>query len=134
MAFLPRSLIRRKGETAVWRIRQLGARDTVTGHPTITWLSGIFFDPNCFDCDCFVCDSNIKIIRERVTTREVEIAGNRMTKKVITFFTWAPLHKYDQIDYHGDTYEVESVEYRLWLNGQRSFQRAICVEVSLYGK
>jgi len=133
MSLLARSLIRRKGETAVWRRRILGARDAVTGHPAITWMSGIFFDPDCFDCDCFVCDSNIEIIREHINTREETIAGNRMTRKVVAFFTWAPIHKYDQIDYHGDTFEVESVEYRLWLNGERSFQRAIMVEVSLYG-
>jgi len=134
MSLLARSLIRRKGENAVWRIRQLGARSAVTGHPAITWLSGIFFDPDCFDCDCFVCDSNIEIIRERVSTREETIAGNRMTKKVVTFFTWAPIRKYDQIDYQGDTFEVESVEYRLWLNNVRAFQRAIMVETTYYGK
>jgi len=131
MSRLPRSLIRRKGETAVWRIRNLGARSTVTGHPVITWISGVFFDPSCFDCDCFVCDSNIEIIREHISTREVEVAGTRMTRKQISFFTWAPIAKYDQVDYHGETYEVDSVEYRLYLDGYRSFNRAICVEVSL---
>ena len=134
MSRLPRSLIARKGETAVWRVRILGARDAVTGHPAITWMSGLCFDCECFDPDCFLCGYNIPIIRERVSTREVEIAGNKMTKKVVTFFTWAPLHKYDQIDYHGDTFEVESVEYRLWLNEERSFNKAIMVERTLYGK
>jgi len=56
-----------------------------------------------------------------------------MTRKVVVFFTWEPIRKYDQIDYHGDTFEVESVEYRLWLNNERSFNRAVMVEVSLYG-
>lgn len=133
MTYLPRSLIRRKGETAVWRSRQLGARSSVTGYPVITWISGVCFDCDCFDPDCFLCDYNIKIIREHISTREETIAGNRMTRKVVAFFTWAPLHKYDQVDYHGDTFEVESVEYKLWLNGKRSFNRAVMVEVSYYG-
>ena len=127
MSRLPRSLIRRKGEVAVWRIRHLGARSTVTGHPAITWISGVFFDPECFDCDCFVCDSNIEIIREHISTREIE--GTRMTRKQVSFFTWAPINKYDQIDYHGETYEVDSVEYNLYLDGSRAFQRAVMVEV-----
>jgi len=105
----------------------------VTGHPAITWFSGLCFDCDCFDPDCFLCDYNIEIIREHISTREETIAGNRMTRKVVAFFTWAPIRKYDQIDYHGDTFEVESVEYRLWLNNERSFNRAIMVEVSLYG-
>ena len=133
MSRLARSLIARKGETAVWRSRVLGARDAVTGHPTITWISGECFDCDCFDPDCFLCDYEIKIIREHISTREVEVAGTRMTNKVVAFFTWEPIQKYDQIDYHGDTFEVESVEYRLWLNGERSFNRAIMVERTLYG-
>lgn len=133
MALLPRSLIRRKGEVAVWRIRNEGARATASGHPAITWISGIFFDPDCFDCDCFVCDSNIEIIRERVSTREEEVAGTRVTKQVVTFFTWAPIRKYDRIDYNGVTYEVESVEYPVYLHSVRSYQRATMVEVGYYG-
>lgn len=129
MSLLARSLIRRKGETAVWRIRSEGARSTVTGHPVITWISGIFFDCDCFDPDCFVCDSNIEIIREHISTREETIAGTRVTRQIIAFFTWAPLHEGDQIDYHDKTYEVESLEYPLYLNNVRAFQRAIMVEV-----
>jgi len=133
MSRLARSLIARKGETAVWRQRVEGARSSVTGHPAITWLSGDCFDCDCFDPDCFICDYVIKIIREHISTREETIAGTRMTRKVVVFFTWEPIRKYDQIDYHGDTFEVESVEYRLWLNNERSFNRAVMVEVSLYG-
>lgn len=130
MTYLPRSLIRRKGEPAVWRIRQEGARSTITGHPALTWLSGVFFDPACFDCDCFVCDANIEIIVKDITTREETIAGTRMTKKVIKFFTWPRLHKYDQIDYHGETYEVESSESKHHLNGQFAYQDCIMAQVS----
>lgn len=107
----------------------LGARSTVTGHPVITWISGIFFDCSCFDPDCFVCDGNIEIIREHISTREVEVAGTRVTRMQVAFFTWAPIQKYDQIDYHGRTFEVDSAEYRLYLDGTRSFQRAVMVEV-----
>lgn len=133
MSRLARSLIDRKGEPAAWRSRVLGARDSVTGHPAVTWLGGECFDCTCFDPDCFLCDYNINIIREHISTREVEVAGSRMTNKVVAFFTWSPIKKYDQIDYHGDTFEVESVEYRLWLDGERSFCRAIMVEKSYYG-
>ena len=133
MSRLARSLIARKGETAVWRHRVLGVRNAVTGHPAITWMSGVCFDCTCFDPACFLCDYNIEIIREHISTREVEVAGNRMTNKVVAFFTWAPIEKNDEIDYHGDTFEVESVEYRLWLNAERSFNKAIMVEKSFYG-
>ena len=129
MSRLARSLIRRKGEIAVWRIRVEGARNIVTGYPAVTWISGVFFDCDCFDPDCFVCDSNIEIIREHISTREETVAGTRVTRQVVAFFTWAPLHKYDQVDYHGKTFEVESIEYPLYLDGYRSFQRAVMVEV-----
>jgi len=134
MSRLARSLIARKGETAVWRQRSLGVRSGTTGHPAISWIYGVCFDCDCFDPDCFLCDYNIEVIRERVSTREKWIAGNRVTEKVVTFFTWAPIAKYDQIDYHGETFEVESVEYRLYLNGERAFQRAVTVQTSYYGE
>jgi len=101
----------------------------VTGHPAVTWLSGLCFDCSCFDPDCFLCDYVIEIIRQHISTREVEVAGTRMTRKQVSFFTWAPINKYDQIDYHGGTYEVDSVEYNLYLDGSRAFQRAVMVEV-----
>ena len=129
MSRLARSLIRRKGEIAVWRIRVEGARNIVTGYPAVTWISGVFFDCDCFDPDCFVCDSNIEIIREHISTREETVAGTRVTRQVVAFFTWAPIQKYDQIDYHGKTFEVESIEYPLYLDGYRAFQKAIMVEV-----
>lgn len=121
------------GETAIWRSRQLGARSTTTGFPAITWYSGLCFDCGCFDPDCFLCDYVIEVIKDEVSTREVDIGGTRATQKVIRFYTWAPIAKYDQIDYHGETYEVESVESRYYLTGTRAFQRAIMVEKTMYG-
>jgi len=129
MSLLARSLIRRKGEVANWRVRKLGARDVNTGYPAVSWQSGVFFDPSCFDCDCFVCDSQIEIIKEHISTREVEVAGTRMTQQVVAFFTWAPIQKYDQVDYHGIAYEVESAEYPLYLGGTFSHQRAVMAQV-----
>jgi len=133
MSRLAPSFIKRKGETATWRSRVLGSRDSVTGHPAITWISGLCFDCDCFDPDCFLCDYNIEIIKSKISTREVEVAGTRMTRKHIRFFTWAPIKKYDQIYYHGETYEVESVETHYYLNGARSYQDAEMVERSFEG-
>jgi len=121
------------GEPAVWRSRQLGARSAVMGFPVITWVTGVCFDCDCFDPDCFLCDHNIEIIKEHVSTREVEVGDTRLTQRMVKFFTWAPIKKGDQIDYHGEVYEVESVEYRLYLTGQRSYQHAVMAEVSIYG-
>ena len=111
----------------------LGDRLSTTGHPKVTWISGLCFDCTCFDPDCFLCDYNIEIIKSKISTREVEVAGTRMTRKHIRFYTWAPIKKYDQITYHGETYEVESVETHYYLNGQRSYQDAEMVERSFEG-
>lgn len=133
MSRLAPSFIKRKGEEAIWRQRVLGDRDAVTGHPAVTWFSGLCFDCTCFDPDCFLCDYVIEIIKQKISTRELEVAGTRTTRKHIRFYTWAPIQKYDEIDYHRETYVVESVNPHYFLNGQRSFQDAEMVEKSFEG-
>ena len=133
MSRLAPSFIKRMGEPAVWRSRQLGARSAVTGFPVVTWLSGICFDCTCFDPDCFLCDYNIEVLKEIISTREIDVGGTRMTQKVIKFFTWAPIEKDDELDYHGETYVVESVGYDLYLTGAKSYQHCVMVEKSRYG-
>ena len=121
------------GEKAVWRARELGDRNVVTGFPAVTWFSGLCFDCTCFDPDCFLCDYIIEVIKKHVSTREVEVGGTRMTQKVIQFYTWAPINKYDQVDYHGETFEVESVQTIYYLNGLRAYQDCVMVLKSMAG-
>lgn len=133
MSLLAPSFIKRMGEPAIWRNRILSDRAAVTGFPEVTWEVGVCFDCDCFDPDCFLCDHNIEVIKEHISTREAEIGGTRLTQRVVKFFTWAPISKGDEVEYHGETYVVESVEYRLYLTGERSYQHAVMVEKSIYG-
>lgn len=56
-----------------------------------------------------------------------------MTQKAIQFYTWAPINKYDQVDYHGETFEVESVQTIYYLNGLRAYQDCVMIMKSIAG-
>lgn len=130
MTYVPRSFVRRRGETAAWRIKTYGARNAVTGVPAITWVSGVFFAADCFDPDCFVTDGEIEIVKREVSTREVEVAGTRETRKQIKFYTWPRLNVGDQIDVYGETYEVESSRSVYHKNNRYSYSDCVMVEVT----
>ena len=130
MTYVPRSFIRRRGEPANWRIKTYGVRDGTTGFPAITWTSGEFFDPDCFDCDCFVCDSEIEIVKREISTRPVEVAGTRETRKQIKFYTWPKLNVGDQLDVYGETYEVESSRSVYHKNNLYAYSDCVMIQVS----
>jgi hypothetical protein len=130
MTYTARSFIRRRGESAIWRIKQYGARNAVTGFPAVSWLAGVFFDPACFCCDCFVCDGEIEIVKREIATREVEVAGTRETRKQIKFFTWPKLHVGDEVDVYGETYEVESSKSVYHKNNLYAYSDCVMIQVS----
>lgn len=121
------------GENGFWFRRLLGARDAETGWKDVTWEIDGCFDCDCFDPDCFDCAEYIKILKEEVSLREVEVGGTRFSQRVIKFFTYEDLEKYDRIKYHDEMYEVESITPTFYLLGDKAFQHAVMVQMSFYG-
>jgi len=106
----------------------------------VTWdIGGCFDCENCFDPDCFECfseDDYIKVMKEEVSLREVEVGDTRLTQRMVKFFTYEDVKKYDRILYPadgGELYEVESVTPFYYLLGDKAFQHAVMIQRSYYG-
>ena len=84
--------IRAMGEPATLRTRTLGApRRAPTQWQTETYA-----------------ESTIYVIIKELQTREIDAPGGRITEKRLAFYCATALNPMDEINWHGDIYEVES--------------------------
>lgn len=70
--------------------------------------------------------TGVRIFVDEITTREVDTLGaGRITEKRMRAFVGASVtvNHMDRITYHGDTFEVESVETPEYLYGNLQYQK-----------
>lgn len=110
------------GETIYLFRRNLGPRSAVTGWPSVSFGAGAF-DPDDFDCDDFDCwaDETIYGMVRELGTGIRDTPQGRVMEQRGRLFTTTAVDVRDRINYNGDVWEIEDVQFYHLLLGDLGY-------------
>ena len=100
------------GESVIWWVRHLGARDAETEWPAVTWSVGACFDCDCFHPDCFACGGQIKVMVDKVSSLVRDTPQGRLTETKGQMYTAVAVSPRDRVEYSGYMWEVEDAQFK----------------------